>query len=250
MGPVLMEDMKQQAANFGTRIISDEVKTCDFSQKPFLITTSDTEFSAETVIIATGASARWLNIPGEQEYMGRGVSGCATCDGFFFRNKIVTVVGGGDTALEEANFLTKFAEKVYLIHRRDALRGSQVMQKRALDNPKIEIVWNSVVKEACGDNSKLTHLKIENLKTGTIIDHATNGFFVAIGHTPNTSLFKGKLEMEENGYIKIHNFVETSVPGVFAAGDVHDKEFRQAIVAAGAGCQAALRASKWLEDQE
>lgn len=248
MGPVLMDEMRKQAETFNTKMISGKIVSCDFSKKPYVFKTDDTEITAKTVVIATGATARWLNIPGEKEYMGKGVSGCATCDGFFFRDKIVTVVGGGDTALEEATFLTKFAKKVYLIHRREAFRGSVAMQKRTLENPKVEVIWNSVVQEVCGDNIKISHLKLKNVKTNEITEHQTQGFFVAIGHKPNTEIFKNLLDMDEGGYIKVKNTSETSIPGVFAAGDVHDKEFRQAIVAAGNGCAAALLATKWLEE--
>lgn len=246
-GPVLMETMKRQASRFGAVFVPGEVDRVDFSSRPFRVWAGDRAITADTVIVATGASARWLSIPGEQEYMGRGVSGCATCDGFFFRNKTITVVGGGDTALEEANFLARFGSKVYLVHRRDQLRASKIMQERTLANPKIEIIWNTVVKQVDGDGNRVNSLLLENVIDHTTRKHATDGFFVAIGHFPNTRVFKKHLEIDEGGYLKVDHFVRTSVPGIFAAGDVHDHLYRQAIVAAGMGCVASLEASRFLE---
>lgn len=249
-GPALMDSMKKQAARFGAVFVPGEVTAADFSRRPFKVWAGERQITADTVIVATGASARWLDIPGEQEYMGRGVSGCATCDGFFFRGKVITVVGGGDTAAEEANFLARFGSKVYLVHRRDQLRASKIMQERILANPKIEVLWNTVVKEVRGDGARVTSLVLEDVRDHSTREHLTDGFFVAIGHFPNTQVFRDRLDIDESGYIKVDHFVKTSVPGVFAAGDVHDHLYRQAIVAAGMGCIAALEASRFLESGE
>jgi thioredoxin reductase (NADPH) len=248
MGPELMERMRKQAARFGTEYVSDDVTSVDFSQRPFIVRTSDETYKARSVVISTGASAKMLNIPGEKELLGHGVSTCATCDGFFFRDQELLIVGGGDSAMEEALFLTKFASKVTVVHRRDELRASKIMQQRALDNPKIEFLWNSVITELVGDG-KLRGAKIQNVKTGAESFVEAGGAFVAIGHTPNTALFEDHLELD-GGYIKTAGqTTETSVPGVFAAGDVVDYRYRQAITAAGMGCEAAMDAERWLEGQ-
>jgi thioredoxin reductase (NADPH) len=248
MGPELMERMRKQAARFGTEYVTDDVTSVDFSQRPFIVKTSDETYKARSVVISTGASAKMLNIPGEKELLGHGVSTCATCDGFFFRDQELLIVGGGDSAMEEALFLTKFASKVTVVHRRDELRASKIMQQRALDNPKIEFLWNSVITELVGDG-KLRGAKIQNVKTGAESFVEAGGAFVAIGHTPNTALFEDHLELD-GGYIKTAGqTTETSVPGVFAAGDVVDYRYRQAITAAGMGCEAAMDAERWLEGQ-
>ena len=248
MGPELMERMRKQAARFGTEYVTDDVTSVDFSQRPFIVKTSDETYKARSVVISTGASAKMLNIPGEKELLGHGVSTCATCDGFFFRDQELLIVGGGDSAMEEAIFLTKFASKVTVVHRRDELRASKIMQQRALDNPKIEFLWNSVITELVGDG-KLRGANIQNVKTGAESFVEAGGAFVAIGHTPNTALFEDHLELD-GGYIKTAGqTTETSVPGVFAAGDVVDYRYRQAITAAGMGCEAAMDAERWLEGQ-
>ena len=248
MGPELMERMRKQAARFGTEYVTDDVTSVDFSQRPFIVRTSDETYKARSVVISTGASAKMLNVPGEKELLGHGVSTCATCDGFFFRDQELLIVGGGDSAMEEAIFLTKFASKVTVVHRRDELRASKIMQQRALDNPKIEFLWNSVITELVGDG-KLRGANIQNVKTGAESFVEAGGAFVAIGHTPNTALFEDHLELD-GGYIKTAGqTTETSVPGVFAAGDVVDYRYRQAITAAGMGCEAAMDAERWLEGQ-
>jgi thioredoxin reductase (NADPH) len=248
MGPELMERMRKQAARFGTEYVTDDVTSVDFSQRPFIVKTSDETYKARSVVISTGASAKMLNVPGEKELLGHGVSTCATCDGFFFRDQELLIVGGGDSAMEEAIFLTKFASKVTVVHRRDELRASKIMQQRALDNPKIEFLWNSVITELVGDG-KLRGANIQNVKTGAESFVEAGGAFVAIGHTPNTALFENHLELD-GGYIKTAGqTTETSVPGVFAAGDVVDYRYRQAITAAGMGCEAAMDAERWLEGQ-
>lgn len=250
MGPEMMESFKAQAERFGTEVLPVDVTEVDFSSRPFRVKTASDEYLAESVIIATGASAMWLGIPGETEFRGRGVSACATCDGFFFRGKKVVVVGGGDVAMEEATFLTRFASSVTVIHRRDQLRASKSMQQRAFSNPKIDFIWDSVVEEVLGENS-ITGLRIRNLKTGeeSILD--TDGFFVAIGHKPNTELFKGQIELDARGYVAvaIPETSYTNIEGVFAAGDVRDHRYRQAVTAAGEGCKAAIDAERWLEEQ-
>ena len=246
MGPELMERMRKQAQRFETEIVSDDVTKVDFSQRPFKVSTSDTTHLTHSVIISTGASARMLDVPGERELMGHGVSTCATCDGFFFRGKELLIVGGGDSAMEEATFLTKFATKVTVIHRRDSLRASKIMQDRAFDNPKIDFIWDSVITEIQGDG-KVERAQLENLKTGETSELRTDGVFVAIGHDPNTKLFEGQLELT-GGYITAPGEdTQTSVEGVFAAGDVVDFRYRQAITAAGMGCQAAIDAERYLE---
>ncbi len=249
-GPELMDKMKNQSKRFGTEYLSTKVTSVDLSKRPFKITTEDGKnFTAATLIISTGASAKYLGLPNEKELIGKGVSGCATCDGFFYRNRIVHVVGGGDTALEEANFLTRFASKVYLIHRRDSFRASKPMQERTMNNPKIEVVWNTEVKEILFNETGVTGLKVFNNKLNEVTERATDGFFLGIGHEPNTKFLNGQLELDGEGYIKTFGkHPDTSVPGVFACGDVQDPYYRQAISAAGSGCMAAIRAERFLEE--
>jgi thioredoxin reductase (NADPH) len=252
MGPELMMSFQGQAERFGLQVEYSMVERVDLSERPFKIwEDNDVAHTADAVIISTGATATYLGIPGEEEYLGRGVSACATCDGFFFRDKVVVVVGGGDTAMEEANFLTKFASKVYVIHRRDSLRASKVMQDRALANPKIEFLWNTQVTEVIGDGKAVQAVKLKSTTDGSERELATDGYFSAIGHKPNTELFKGVLDMDEVGYLKVKSpSTATNIPGVFAAGDVADPVYRQAITAAGMGCAAAIDAERWLEAQE
>jgi thioredoxin reductase (NADPH) len=250
MGPELMEKMKAQAERFGTRMVAAEVTRVDLSRRPFQLWTDDAAFTADAVIVATGATAKWLGIPSEKAYQGKGVSACATCDGFFFRGVDVAVVGGGDTAVEEATFLTKYAKKVYLVHRRGELRASKVMQERARKNPKVEPVWNATVKEVLGDGKTVTGLLLESTKDGKTWTLPVQGFFLAIGHEPNTRVFQGQLEMNDVGYLLVRSpTTRTSVDGVFAAGDVADPTYRQAVTAAGSGCAAAIDAERWLGDQ-
>lgn len=251
MGPALMEQFRAQAERFGLTVKHAMVERVDLSQRPFRLWEDDgSEHTADAVIISTGASAKYLHIPGEQEYLGRGVSACATCDGFFFRGKELVVVGGGDTAMEEANFLTKFASKVYVVHRRDTLRASKVMQERALNNPKIEFIWDTQITEVLGDGSAVTGVNLRNLKTDETSTLEVSGYFSAIGHKPNTDLFKEVLEMDSVGYLKVKSpSTATSIEGVFASGDVADPVYRQAITAAGMGCAAAIDAERWLESQ-
>ena len=249
-GPWLMEQMKEQAKTVGTELIDDHIKEVKLNEKPFqAIGDNGQIYTADSLIISTGAQARWLNIKSEQEFRGFGVSACATCDGFFFKEKEVAVVGGGNAAVEEAMFLTKFASKVKLIHRRDSLRAEKLLQKKLMENKKIEIIWNSVVEEVIGDNEpkNVKGLKIKNLKTNKIDEIKIDGLFIAIGHDPATSLFKEQLDMDQEGYlITKPDSTETNIPGVYAAGDVKDKIFRQAVTAAGMGCMAALEAEKFL----
>lgn len=249
LGPDLMQNMRKQAQRFGAELLGTKVTKVDLSKRPFKITCENgQEYSAKTIIISTGASAKYLGLPKEMELIGKGVSACATCDGFFYRNKIVHVVGGGDTALEEASFLTKFASKVYILHRRDQFRASKPMQQRVFENPKIEVVWNTAVNEIVYDDSGVTGLKVQNTVNGEISLRPTDGLFLGIGHTPNTAFLNGQLELDDHGYIKTQNgHPDTSVPGVFACGDVQDPYYRQAISAAGSGCQAAIRAERYLE---
>lgn len=251
MGPALMEQFRAQAERFGLTVKHSMVERVDLSQRPFRLWEDDgSVHTADAVIISTGASAKYLNIPGEQEYLGRGVSACATCDGFFFRGKELVVVGGGDTAMEEANFLTKFASKVYVVHRRDTLRASKVMQERALKNPKIEFIWDTQITQVNGDGNAVTGVDLHNLKTGESSRLEVSGYFSAIGHKPNTDLFKEVLEMDDVGYLKVQSpSTATSIEGVFASGDVADPTYRQAITAAGMGCAAAIDAERWLESQ-
>jgi thioredoxin reductase (NADPH) len=252
MGPELMMNMRSQAERFGARFVDKDVTGVDFSDTHHKkIIAGDETFEAKTVIIATGASARWLDVPGETDFRGRGVSTCATCDGAFFRNKVIAVVGGGDSAMEEANFLTRFASKLYLIHRRNEFRASKIMQDRVMNNPKIEVVYNSVVAEVQGEQS-VKNVKLENTETHEISDLAIDGLFIAIGHDPNTKFLAGQIELDEKGYVvtKGEFGTQTSVDGVFVAGDVFDVRYRQAITAAGSGCKAALDAEKYLEGHE
>ena len=248
MGPELMERMRKQAGRFGTEFLTDNVTSVDFSTAPFKVNTGDQSFSARSIIVSTGASARMLGVPGEKELLGHGVSTCATCDGFFFRDQELLIVGGGDSALEEATFLTKFASKVTVVHRRDTLRASKIMQDRAMNNPKIDFIWDSVLTEIFG-NGKVAGARIKNVKTGDESEVAVGGVFVAIGHTPNSTLFEGQLELSGGYIVTKGEGTETSVPGVFAAGDVVDFRYRQAITAAGMGCMAAIDAERYLEAQ-
>ncbi len=255
MGPDMMELFRKQAQKFGARTIFKDVTEVDFSVRPFKVVSDDEIYYGDTVIIATGASAKLLNIPSEKKYMGYGVSACATCDGFFFKNLEVVVVGGGDTAMEEAMFLTRFASKVTVVHRRDALRASKIIQERAAKNPKITFVWNSVVDEILGkeENSKksITGVRLRNVKTGALRDLTCDGVFIAIGHQPNTGIFKDQIELDEKDYIVLRGRnTQTNIPGVFAAGDVADSYYRQAVTAAGSGCMAAIDAERFLETQE
>jgi thioredoxin reductase (NADPH) len=250
-GNVLMGQMEQQAARFETAIEFGEVTKVDLSAKPFKISTADKLFTADALIIATGASARYLGIESETRYKGRGVSACATCDGFFYKGKKVAVIGGGDTALEEASYLTNFCETVFVVHRRDEFRASKAMQSRVQKNEKIEVVWDSVVEEVVGDDNGMTDLKVKNVKTGESKLLGAEGMFVAVGHTPNTSVFDGVLDMDEKKYLLTQQgSTKTNVEGVFACGDVTDSVYRQAITAAGTGCMAAMDAERWLADQE
>jgi len=245
-GPELVELMQKQAIKFGARIEIDYVTEVNLKTHPFQLKTENgNAYEAKSIIVATGASPRKLNVPGEKEFAGRGVSYCATCDGFFFRNKEIAVVGGGDSALQEGLFLTKFASKVHIIHRRDALRAQPILQDRAHHEPKVNFVWNSIVKEIKG-NGKMEQLVVENTQTHAQSELSAQGIFVYAGHTPNTQLFKGQLEMDEEGYLKVDDRLHTSVPGVFAAGEAHDRVFRQAVVSAGYGCMAEMEAEKWL----
>lgn len=252
MGPDMMVLFEKQAVRFGLEVVYKMVERVDFSERPFRLWEDDgSEHTADTVIIATGASAKYLHIPGEQEYLGRGVSACATCDGFFFRDQEIIVVGGGDTAMEEAHFLTKFASKVYVAHRRDTLRASKIMQERAMANDKIEFLWSTVVTEIKGDGQGVVGVELLDLKTEQRRHLPVTGYFSAIGHKPNTDLFKGVLDMDDVGYLKVEApSTRTSIEGVFAAGDVADPTYRQAITAAGLGCAAAIDAERWLEAQD
>jgi len=250
-GPSLIEVMRKQAERFQTKFITRDVTKVDFSSRPFKVWVGKDLHLAKTIIISTGASAKYLGLESEKKYMNRGVSACATCDGAFFRNVEVGVVGGGDTAMEEANFLTRFASKVYIIHRRDSFRASKIMVDRALKNPKIEAIWDSEVIEVKGDDKGMNSVILKNLKTGAQSEKKLQGLFLAIGHKPNTDLFKGILDMNEVGYLKTKlGSTYTNIPGVFAAGDVQDPTYRQAITAAGTGCMAAIDAERWLEGQE
>ncbi|MEN8236836.1 MAG: thioredoxin-disulfide reductase [Pseudomonadota bacterium] len=253
-GPWLMDEMKAQAENVGTKVVHDMIVDVNFTQKPFVCTgDSGTKYTADAVIISTGAQAKWLGIPSEEKLRGFGVSGCATCDAFFFRDKIVAVIGGGDTAAEDALFLTRHASKIYVVHRRDQLRAEKVLQDRMFANPKIEFIWNHVVDEILGtDNPKsVTGLRLKDVGSGKLKELSLDGVFIAIGHTPATGIFKGKLNMDEHGYILCTpGSTATNVEGVFAAGDVQDKVYRQAVTAAGLGCMAALDAERYLASQQ
>jgi thioredoxin reductase (NADPH) len=247
LGPELMDQMEKQAARFGAEILSVHVTRVDFSSRPFRIWAGDQEWRARTVVIATGATAKWLGVPGEERLRGRGVSACATCDGFFFRDRELVVVGGGDSAMEEATFLTKFASTVTIVHRRDEFRASKIMQDRALANPKIEVVWNAAVAEILGEDA-VTGVRLRDTETGETRAFRTDGVFVAIGHTPNTELFRDWLELDADGYIVVREpRTQTSLDGVFAAGDVTDRIYRQAVTAAGQGCKGAMDAERLLE---
>jgi len=249
LGPKLMDEMRAQSQRFGTEIVNGYVHKVKLQEYPFRIYYGDQEVAAKTVVISTGSSAKLMGIETELQLMGHGVSTCATCDGFFYRGKEIAVVGGGDSAVEEATFLTKFATKVSLIHRRDALRASKIMQDRAFSNPKIEFVWDTVVDEVLGKKETgVTGLKLRNVKTQTLSELQVDGLFVAIGHNPNTDIFKGQIDLDSHGYVKTHHdSTRTNIPGVFACGDVQDPVFRQAVTAAGTGCMAAIEAERWLE---
>jgi thioredoxin reductase (NADPH) len=249
LGPELMERFEKQAARFGAEILPVHVTEVDLSTRPFRVKAGDQEWLAATVIISTGASARWLDVPGEAQLRGRGVSACATCDGFFFKDRELVVVGGGDSAMEEATYLTKFASKVTIVHRRDEFRASKIMQERALANPAIKVIWNAAVTEILGEGA-VTGVRLRDTVTGEEREMATDGVFMAIGHDPNTSLFAGQVDLDDDGYVLVQEpRTHTDVPGVFAAGDVTDTIYKQAITAAGQGCKAAIDAERFLEEQ-
>jgi thioredoxin reductase (NADPH) len=249
-GPWLMEQMEKQAVHVGTKIVSDLVTKLETTQRPFRLTCDSGDvYLAETVILATGAQARWLGIPSETKFQGGGVSACATCDGFFYRNKAVVVVGGGNTAVEEALYLTNHASQVTIVHRRDHFRAERILQERLFKHPKIKVIWDSAVDEICGSENpnKVTHVRLKNVKTGTLTDVPTDGVFIAIGHAPATELVKGQIKLKPSGYVEVApNSTATSIPGLFAAGDVADETWRQAVTAAGLGCMAALEAERFL----
>ena len=247
LGPELMENLRKQAERFGPEIIYDDVSKVDFSTQPFTVTAGMHSYLGRTVIIATGANAKWLEIPSEAKFKGKGVSSCATCDGFFFKDKEVAVVGGGDTAMEEASFLANITRKVTIIHRRDKLRASQIMQDRVMNNPRIQFAWGSQVREILGDQ-KVSGVRLENVKSGKETTLTADGVFVAIGYEPNTQVFKGIIDLDEKGYVVTKNETETNVPGVFAAGDVRDHRYRQAVTAAADGCKAAMDADRFLAE--
>jgi thioredoxin reductase (NADPH) len=249
MGPELMDQMEKQAQRFGAEILAVHVTEVDLSSRPFLVKVGDQEWRTRTLIVATGATARWLGVPGEEKLRGRGVSACATCDGFFFRDRELVVVGGGDTAMEEATFLTKFASKVTVVHRRDTFRASKVMQDRLFANPKIEVAWNSEVAEIVGEDA-VTAVVLRDSQTGEHRTLAIDGVFMAIGHDPTTALFRGQLDVDADGYLMVAEpSTATNVPGVFAAGDVTDHTYRQAVTAAGQGCKAAIDAERFLTEE-
>jgi len=253
-GPWLMEQMYEQAKNVGTTMFDDIIMAVDFSTRPFRATgDSGTTYTGDSVIVCTGASARWLGLASEKQYMGFGVSACATCDGFFYRGKPVAVIGGGNTAVEEALFLTNFASKVTLVHRRNELRAEKIMQDRLLKHDKIDVIWDSVLDEVIGQDNPpgVSSMRVKNVKTGTISDVLVDGIFIAIGHDPNTKLFRGKLDMDDEGYLlTVPGSTKTNIAGVFAAGDVQDKIYRQAVTAAGTGCMGALEAESFLHSHE
>ena len=249
LGPELMDQMEKQASRFGAEILPVHVTDVDLAERPFVVRAGDQEWRGRTIIVATGATARWLGVPGEEKLRGRGVSACATCDGFFFRDRELVVVGGGDTAMEEATFLTKFARKVTIVHRRDDFRASKVMSARALANPKVDVIWNTTVAEVHGDDA-VSGVTLNDVRTEESRTFPTDGLFVAIGHDPNTALFRDKLALDDEGYITVAEpRTTTSVRGVFAAGDVTDRIYRQAVTAAGQGCKAAIDAERFLEDE-
>jgi thioredoxin reductase (NADPH) len=250
LGPVLMEDMRKQAERFGSELRRTDVERVDFSRRPFMVTADGHDYYARTVIISTGASPRHLGLPNEGKLTGRGVSTCATCDGAFFRNEDIAVVGGGDSAIEEATFLTRFGKSVVLIHRREEMRASKIMQERARKTPKLSFLWNSVVTELLEDGGKFGGIKVKNVKTGDEQKLPIGGLFVAIGHTPNTQLFAGQIDLDDQGYILTRRGTATNIDGVFAAGDCVDHVYRQAITAAGMGCQSAIDAERWLAAHE
>ena len=252
-GPWLMEQMQKQAEHVGTKIVTDHVTKAELAQRPFRLQCDSGDiYLADSLIIATGAQARWLGLPSEQKFKGYGISACATCDGFFYRNKEVMVIGGGNTAVEEALFLTNFASKVTIVHRRNAFRAEKILQDRLFKHPKIEVVWDSVLQEVLGTESplKVNRVRLKNLKSGALSERKVDGVFIAIGHTPASELFAGEVQMKPSGYIITNHSTETSVPGVFAAGDVSDDIYRQAVTAAGQGCMAALEAEKFLAAHE
>ncbi len=249
LGPDLMIKFREQAERFGARIENVDATSVDFSKKPFVVRTADEEFHAKTVIVATGASARWLEIPGEEKLRGRGVSTCATCDGAFFREKHIVVVGGGDSAMEEALFLTRFGRKVTVIHRREGLRASKIMAERARSHEKIDFIWNTIVDEVLGEHH-MSGLKLRNVHDNSVMKYEADALFIAIGHTPNTGIFQGQLDLDEMGYIVSPDGTETNIDGVFVAGDVNDIRYKQAITAAGSGCKAAMDAERYLEAME
>jgi thioredoxin reductase (NADPH) len=249
MGPELMEEFRKQAVRFGTETLFAQVTSVDLKKRPLLVVAGKESFTCDALIVATGATAKLLGLESEAKLMGHGVSACATCDGFFFKDKKLAVVGGGDTAVEEAIFLTKFASEVTIVHRRDALRASKIMQDRAVKNPKISFIWDSVVEDVYGDPKAggVTGVRLRNVKTGETRDFKTDGLFIAIGHEPNTKLFVGQLDLDPAGYIVTHDGTKTAIPGVFACGDVQDHVYRQAVTAAGTGCMAAIDAERFLE---
>jgi len=250
-GPALVEMCKKQAERFGTRFKVDIATEFKKVKNGFeLVLMGGEKVQTKTLIVSTGASARWLGIPSEEKYKGRGVTTCATCDGAFFKGKEVVVIGGGDSAMEEAQFLTKFATKVTVIHRKNSFRASKIMQDRFFKNPKCKVIWDNEVTEILGDDKRVTGVKLKNIKTGKSSEFKTDGVFLAIGHIPNTTIFEGKLDLDEKGYIKTDRFMKTNIAGVFAAGDVQDVRYRQAITAAGSGCQAAMEAEKYLAEHE
>lgn len=252
MGPDMMELFKKQAERFGTILKPGKIDSIDLSSRPFKMKSGEDEYEADAVILAMGASAMWLGVEGEEKYKGHGVSACATCDGFFFRDKDILVVGGGDSAMEEANFLTKFGKTVKILVRKDELKASKIMAERAKNNPKIEFIWNTEVKEVLGDGTNMTGVKVLNNKTNEESEMEAQGLFIAIGHKPNTDIVKGQIDLDERGYIKLPDLgsTATNIEGVFSAGDVHDTKYRQAVTAAGSGCMAALDAERYLSHQE
>ncbi len=253
MGPKLMDNFRKQAEDFGAEILNEDVTEVDLSKRPFTVKTYDRTFKAHAIILSTGASANWIGLENEQKLIGSGVSSCATCDGAFFKDKVITTVGGGDSAMEESNYLTRFASKVYLIHRRDEFRASKIMQERALNNPKIEVLWNTIVTDVYSEKDgfidKVTGLQLQDTVTKEHRDLEVSALFVAIGHSPNTKVFQDQIELDKEGYIITKKHTETSIEGVFAAGDVVDIRYRQAITASADGCKAAIDAERWLTDQ-